>query len=60
MSITIGRWGIGLESSHLIIWLYLGDIYLKIPLLGELAINSIGIFFDRYEFKNKSTGRDTE
>lgn len=48
MKFSIGKWGVGVEAGRLVILLYLGDVYLKIPLVGELAVNSSGFFTDRY------------
>lgn len=47
MRLSIGKWGIGLEIGGLVLWLFLGDIYLRLPRVGELALNSTGFHVHR-------------
>lgn len=43
MKFTINRWGVGLEIGALIINLFIGDLYIKIPRVGECAYNAVGL-----------------
>lgn len=47
MSILLGRWGIDFRLGSLVIHIFLGDLYLKVPKVGELAWNSTGFFLDK-------------
>lgn len=47
MTITIGRWGIGLVIGGFVMDLFLQDVYLRVPRLGELAWNPTGFYVDR-------------
>jgi|TARA_R110000851_G_scaffold176026_1_gene322564 hypothetical protein len=48
VTLTVGYWGLGLKIGDLVIHLFLGDLYLRIPKVGELAWNQLGLFIDRY------------
>lgn len=47
MKVEVKRWGIGLTIDGFVADLYLGDVYLRIPGICELAWNATGFFFDR-------------
>ena len=47
VTLTVGYWGLGLKIGDLVIHLFLGDLYLRIPKVGELAWNQLGLFIDR-------------
>ncbi|WP_336275284.1 hypothetical protein [Vreelandella indica] len=49
MWIKIERWGIDVGVSGLIIRLVLGDVFIRIPLVGVVAWNHHSLSFDRWE-----------
>lgn len=49
MKISIGRWGFGLEVGGFVMDLFLGDVYVRVPGVGELAWNHTGFFANRAE-----------
>ena len=53
MILYVCTWGIGFKSKHLVIRLVLGDLYLKMPFIGECAWNSVGFCFDRWTWEKK-------
>lgn len=57
MKLSIGRWGFGLEVGGLVLWLFLGDIYLRCPRIGELAWNSTGFHVNRLPNSSSSDSK---
>ncbi|RCX07061.1 hypothetical protein [Marinomonas foliarum] len=53
MKLTIDRWGVGLEIGSLIINLFVGDVYVRIPNVGELAYSSAGFYLDHWRDPKK-------
>lgn len=51
VTLSIGFWGVGLKVGGLVIDLYLGDVYVRVPRVGELAWNQLGLCVDRYPKK---------
>lgn len=49
MRIEFVRWGIELESMGLLIRLVPGDVFLRVPLVRQLAWNQCGLFVDHWE-----------
>lgn len=47
MKITVGMWGAGISVLGLVVHLYWGDVYVRVPLVGELAWNGAGFFRNR-------------
>lgn len=47
MRISFARWGFGVEVGGFTLELYLGDVYIKVPSVGELAWNQTGFYVDR-------------
>ncbi len=47
MKVRVERYGMGLAVGGFVVEVFLGDIYLKVPRVGELAWNSVGFFVDR-------------
>lgn len=47
MTCSIGKWGISVQLGGLAVWLYLGDVYLRCPKVGELAWNTTGLHLNR-------------
>jgi hypothetical protein len=47
MKITAGAWGMGVAIMGLVIHLYWGDVYIRLPWVGELAWNSTGLHMNR-------------
>lgn len=47
MRVTLGRWGMGVTVGGFVADLFAGDVYLKVPKLGELAWNCTGFHIDR-------------
>jgi hypothetical protein len=37
MKITVGLWGLEITIKGLVVHLYRGDVYIRLPWLGELA-----------------------
>ncbi|MDT0500321.1 MULTISPECIES: hypothetical protein [unclassified Halomonas] len=58
VTITIGLWGVGLRVGGLIINLYLGDLYFRIPQVGELAWNSLGLHMNRLPLPPRQEQRE--
>jgi len=48
MELSVGRWGMGFRVGGMIAHLYRGDVYLRLPLFGELAWNSTGLHIERF------------
>lgn len=47
MGITLGGWGMGVVIGGMVVDLFVGDIYVRIPGVGELAWNSVGFVVNR-------------
>lgn len=47
MKVSFARWGFGLELGGFVLDIFLGDVYIKIPSVGELAWNLTGFYMDR-------------
>lgn len=43
MRITVGAWGVGVTVLGLVVHLYWGDTYIRVPWVGELAWNCTGL-----------------
>ena len=53
MKLTVGKWGVGLEVGRLVINLFLGDIYLRVPMIGEFSYSSAGMYLDCWKGSKK-------
>ena len=47
MSISFGRWGVSVEVRDFQLSVFLGDFYLKVPSVVEVAWNSTGFYCER-------------
>lgn len=47
MKVTVGAWGLGVSLSGVVVHLYLGDVYIRLPRVGELAWNYTGFYINR-------------
>ena len=47
MIIKFGRWGVGLMVGGFVVDLFLGNVYVRVPGVGELAWNQSGFYVDR-------------
>lgn len=47
MSVSFGRWGVSVEVKNFQLRVFLGDFYLKVPSVVEVAWNSIGLYCER-------------
>ncbi|GEK46019.1 hypothetical protein HPA02_03020 [Bisbaumannia pacifica] len=46
MRVACGKWGLGLSIGAFKFDMYLGDLYLRVPNVGELAWNSTGFYWE--------------
>lgn len=49
MKITVGKWGAGGSIMGLVVHIYLGDTYIRIPFVGEMAWNCTGFHVNRIQ-----------
>ncbi|ATJ82024.1 hypothetical protein ACFPTY_03485 [Halomonas beimenensis] len=49
MRIELVRWGMELEVARLYIRLVYGDVFVRIPRLGQLAWNQCGLYLDAWK-----------
>lgn len=49
MQLKLERWGIDADVGSFIVRLVAGDVFIRVPLVGQVALNSVGLFFDRWE-----------
>ena len=48
MGVSLGKWGFaGSKVGGFVCDLHLGDVYIKVPGLGELAWNTVGLVSNR-------------
>lgn len=47
MSIALKRWGLEVRVCEFCLNLTLGDFYVRVPMLFEIAWNSTGFYVDR-------------
>mgnify|MGYP001204030822 FL=1 len=47
MRVSIEAWGLSMELFGLVTHLYPGDVYFRVPWIGELAWNSTGLHVNR-------------
>lgn len=57
MKFEIGLWGISLSLGKVEIRLFLGDLYINIPSLIEVAWNKVGFVVDRH-YGKQGNGND--
>lgn len=57
MKFEIGLWGISLSLGKVEIRLFLGDLYINIPSLIEVAWNKVGFVVDRH-YGKRGKGND--
>jgi hypothetical protein len=56
MRLKVGRWGIGMVLGGVVVDLFLGDVFVRVPGVGELAWNQTGFYLDR-EVKPSISGQ---
>lgn len=49
MRIELVRWGVELEVARLYIRLVYGDLFVRIPWIGQLAWNHCGLYLDGWK-----------
>lgn len=48
MRLKLERWGIEVGIGGIIIRLVLGDVFIRVPMVGLLAWNSFGFYMDKW------------
>lgn len=48
MSLKLERWGVEVNAGNLTIRLVSGDFFIRVPMIGQVAWNSTGLYMDRW------------
>lgn len=46
MWLKLERWGIEVGAGSLIVRLVIGDVFIRVPMIGQVAWNHVGFFMD--------------